>query len=90
MTCIFRAALAVILLGATAHAQTNCPAKRIEDCPPEGCGGWDRQLDAKKNLRADPNSQTARQFTLKEIKHLEYPRQWFMGKDRSELEKLGE
>lgn len=91
MTCIFRLmTLAVILFGITANAQTNCPAKRIEDCPAEGCGGWDRQLDVKKNLTADPKSQAAKQFTLEEIKQLEYPRQWFMGKDRTELEALKE
>lgn len=78
------------LLPSSLSAQTPCPAKRIEDCPPEGCGGWDKQLNLKKNLTSDPGRQTPQPMTVAQIVALGYPPQWYVGKDRSELENLGE
>jgi hypothetical protein len=78
------------LLTATVNAQTRCPAERIEDCPETGCGGWDKQLDLRKNFTSYPNAQPPKPFSLEQIKELQYPNQWFTGKDRRELEALGE
>lgn len=78
------------LLTATVNAQTRCPAERIEDCPETGCGGWDKQLDLRKNFVSYPDAQPPKPFSLEQIKELQYPNQWFTGKDRRELEALGE
>jgi hypothetical protein len=74
----------------TLIAQTTCPRKGIEDCPETGCGGWDKQLDLKKNMVAEPDSLTLVNKDLKDIKAISYPKQWFLGKDRLELKALGE
>ncbi|HEV2912299.1 MAG TPA: hypothetical protein VGX92_03185 [Pyrinomonadaceae bacterium] len=79
------------LLCAVPRAQTpSCLPKRIEDCPDAGCGGWDKQLNLKKNLRSDPKEREPEPRSLEQIKELAYPGQWFSGKDRAELEALGE
>jgi hypothetical protein len=63
--------------------------KKIEDCA-EGCGSWDPAFDRKRNIIAVPKEQKPKPMTLDEIRALEYPRNWALGKDRAELEKLGE
>jgi len=75
---------------AQAAAPALCPAGRIEECPAEGCGGWDRQLNCRKNLTCDPSGRAAEQYTLDGIKKLPYPQSWHAGKDRAELAALGE
>lgn len=81
--------LTISLLSATLNAQAPCPAKVIKDCPDAGCAGWDKQLNIKKNVKSAPQ-QIPRQMTLQEIMQLDYPAQWYSGKDRRELEALGE
>jgi hypothetical protein len=81
--------LTMHLLSTMLHAQAPCPAKVIEDCPDAGCGGWDKQLNIKKNKSAAPQ-QSPRPMTLEQIMQLEYPAQWYSGKERRELEEYGE
>ncbi len=82
--------LAILFLTATFHAQTSCPVENIKDCPEAGCGGWDKQLNLRKNFTSYPMGQPPKPFTLEQIKQLQYPDQWFSGKDRRELEAMGE
>lgn len=71
-------------------ASAPCPAETIEECPAEGCGGWDRQLNCRRNLTCSPSGPTAEPYTLDRIKKLPYPQSWHVGKDRAELAALGE
>jgi hypothetical protein len=80
----------LLFLCGTVYAQSNCPARTIQDCPDTGCGGWDREFDRKRNLTGELKSQTPRQMTLEQILRLSYPTDWFAGKDRSGLATLGE
>ena len=80
----------LLLLSGTVYAQKLCPATTIEDCPETGCASWDPEFDRKRNLIADPTSQKPKPITLDEIRALKYPERWSLGKDRAELEKLGE
>src|SRR5688572_21314134 len=80
----------LLLFSATVYAQKRCPATTIEDCPEMGCGSWDPEFDRRRNLTTDPKSQKPTPMTLDEIRALEYPQNWSLGKDRAELEKLGE
>jgi hypothetical protein len=85
------ASVLFLLCTIAVHPQTTCTSvKKIEDCPDAGCGGWDRQLNIKKNYTSDPKKQTPVNRSLEEIKVMKYPEQWFSGKDRGELETLGE
>lgn len=81
-----------LLCTSAAHTRQICTSslRRVEDCPAEGCGGWDRQLNIKKNYTSDPKRQAPAPASLEEIKAMKYPGQWFSGKDRVELEALGE
>ncbi len=80
----------LLLFSGTVYAQKRCPATTIDDCPEMGCGSWDPEFDKKRNLTTDPKSQTPTPVTLEEIRAIEYPQNWSLGKDRTELEKLGE
>jgi|KBSSwiStaDraftv2_1062776.scaffolds.fasta_scaffold19548_2 hypothetical protein len=80
----------LLLFSGTVCAQKPCPAKTIDDCPEKGCGSWDPEFDQKKNLTADPKSQNPKRMTLDEIRALPYPEHWSLGKNRAELENLGE
>jgi hypothetical protein len=80
----------LLLFFGTVYAQKRCPAKSIDDCPEMGCGSWDPEFDRKRNLTKDPKEQKPTPITLEEIRALEYPHSWSLGKDRAELEKLGE
>jgi len=80
----------LLLFSGTVYAQNRCPATTIDDCPEMGCGSWDPEFDKKRNLTTDPKSQTPTPVTLEEIRAIEYPQNWSLGKDRTELEKLGE
>src|SRR5436305_8457911 len=83
--------LSLYVACAASYAQTGCPPQNgIESCPDAGCGSWDRQFDLKKNLHPDPQSLMPVDRSLEQIRAMEYPEQWFSGKDRAELEKLGE
>lgn len=86
------ASVSLTLFCATAvHGQTNCASvKKIEDCLAAGCNGWDRQLNVRKNYTADPKNRTPVTVSLEDIEAMKYPEQWFAGKDRGELEALGE
>ena len=86
----FLTVLTMHLLSVTLNAQAPCPPKSIEGCPEAGCAGWDKQLNLKKNLTSDPKQQTSKQMTLEQIEQLIYPDQWYSGKDRREVEALGE
>ena len=72
--------------------QKPCTEKvrKIEDCPDNGCGSWDPEFDKKRNVIEVPKSLQLKPMTLDEIRALEYPKNWSLGKDRAELEKLGE
>jgi hypothetical protein len=81
----------VLLFAATAHGQTNCASvETLEGCPDAGCAAWDRQLNVRKNYTSDPKNQTPVTLSLGDIRAMKYPAQWFAGKDRGELEALGE
>lgn len=73
-----------------AEAHTACPASTLEECPAAGCGGWDRELNCRKNLTCDPSDGMPAQYTLDDIKKLPYPQGWYSGKDRADLTGLGE
>ncbi len=80
----------VVLCAGMVRAQKTCPAKTLAECPETGCGSWDPEFDRKRNLTADPKARNPRPMTLDEIRALKYPERWSLGKDRAELEKLGE
>lgn len=81
----------LLLFAAAARGQTTCASvKKIEDCPDTGCASWDRQLNVKKNYTSYPKTQTPAALSLEDIRAMKYPEQWFAGKDRGELEALGE
>jgi hypothetical protein len=82
--------IALTLFSSTAAlSQTPCPVTRIDDCPNEGCAAWDRQLNLRKN-RVSGSGGTPKVMTLEEIRRLPYPVEWHPGKDRRELDALGE
>jgi hypothetical protein len=92
LTLVVLTWLSVICLTAV-QAQTTCPPTiEIEEClaMEAGCGSSDTQLNLRKNYTSDPKSRTPELISLEEIKRMEYPTQWFSGKDRSALESLGE
>lgn len=82
----------LLLFGAVyaQEPQKRCPARIIDECPKSGCGSWDPEFDRKRNLTPDIKEQTPKPMTLDEIRALPYPQSWSLGKDRAELEKLGE
>jgi hypothetical protein len=83
-------ALTWFLSAGAAFSQSPCPVTQIADCPREGCAAWDRQLNIRKNLAADSSQRSPKVMTLEEIRQLPYPDQWHAGKDRRELDSLGE
>lgn len=73
-----------------AHKSKAC-STTLQDCPPQGCGGGDRLLNAKKN-RVDAPTSALQVMTFADFLHLqeESPTRWVQNQVRDEVEQLGE
>ena len=73
-----------------AHRATACSTS-LANCPSEGCGGGDPQLNKKKN-RLDAPQQPYEPMTFEDFMHLEEerPTQWNEGQPRGDVEAMGE
>jgi len=76
----------------TSAGRGQACATSLNNCPDQGCGGGDRPLNKKKNMRQMPNPSDYQVITFDDFRHLqeEAPTEWKQNQSRAEVEQLGE